>query len=109
MTKASNFWTKGEGEAACRLVRAILAAGCTVCVNDGEVTTVRRSFNEGEILDAMATTCEDLLTARRSNDGAVMGCFYLIYGNDEDGSELIADHTANEFCDRLVEAIAPDA
>ena len=109
MTKASNFWTKGEGDAAQRLVRAILAAGCTVCVNDGEVTTVRRSFVEGEILDAMATTCEDILTARHSHTGKTLGVFYLIYGNAEDGSELIADHTANEFCDRLVEAIAPDA
>lgn len=96
----SEFATKGEARVARRLVRAMLARELSISVNDGEEWTVKRSRNYRTIIDALATTGEDTIRAYAPT-GDSMGTFWLVYGNDEDGSELISDHTDNEFCDRL--------
>lgn len=100
----SQYATAGEARAARKLIRAALAEGWTISVNDGEETTVSRSSREREILDAMCTTGEDILTIHLPARGKTGGCFYLVYGNAENGEELIADYTDNENCQRLSDA-----
>lgn len=101
----TTYATHGEARVARRLVRAALAAGYTISVNDGEEWTVKRSTREREILDALASTGEDMLRLRLPASGEAVGSFWLVYGNDPDGSELIADHTDNETCDSLYRAV----
>lgn len=96
----SQYATAGEARAARKLVKAALARELSVSVNDGEETTVRRSRKYSEIIDALATTGEDYLILYAPT-GDRVGTFYLIYGNDDDGSELIADHTDNIVCNSM--------
>jgi hypothetical protein len=96
----SNYATKGEATVARRLVKALLAREMFVSVNDGEEWTVKKSRAYGEIVNALCSTGEDYLRAYAPT-GDCLGGFYLVWGNADDGSELISDHTANDFCDRL--------
>jgi hypothetical protein len=104
----TQYATTGEARVARKLIRAALAEGWSVSVNDGYETTVTRSTREREILDAMGTTCEDIITIHLPIGGKSGGRFWLIYGNAEDGEELIVDHTDNENCDRLYRAAYGD-
>lgn len=99
----TQYTTAGERRVARRLVTAALAAGYSVSVNDGVETTVRRSARAREIIDALATTSEDILTIH-DTAGARAGTFWLIYGNDRSGEELIADYTDNDACNALYTA-----
>lgn len=90
----------GEAKMARALVRTALAKGYAVSVNDGEETTVTRSTDRDAILAALASTDADCLTIHRAdfNNASghhVAGSLYLVWGNEPDGSELIADHTDN--------------
>ena len=104
----SQYATTGEARVARKLIRAALAEGWAVSVNDGYETTVRRSTREREILDAMCTTGEDCISIHLPLSGKSGGSFVLIYGNDPSGDELIADHTDNENCERLYRAAHRD-
>lgn len=100
MMKAMEYATDGERWYARKLVRNLLSRGLSVSVNDGEEWTVNRSRKESEILEALATTDTDELIA--SDDaGARKGWFLLVWGNDPEGDELIADYTANELCEAV--------
>lgn len=100
MIKAMEHATAGERWYARKLVRNLLSRGLSVSVNDGEEWTVVRSRKEGEILEALATTDTDQLIA--SDDaGERKGWFLLVWGNEEDGSCLIADHSDNQLCDTV--------
>ena len=99
------YATVGEAEAARQLVEAVLERGYALSVSDGEEWTVERSRTESEILDALATTDGDVLRLW-TEDGATHGWFYLVYGNAEDGSELIADYTDNEVCNAIWEEVS---
>ena len=94
------YTTQGERTVARRLVRAALAAGCEIDVNDGEEWTVKRATMWTPVSTALATTGEDTLRLIDAK-GDYAGSFYLIWGNADDGSELISDFTANEFCEGL--------
>jgi len=90
------YLTAGEARIVRKLVKAILARGLTVSVYDGEETTLARSKDRTVILTAVGTTGSDTLTAR-NDSGARVASFMLVYGNAEDGSELIADHSAGDI------------
>jgi len=90
------YLTVGESKIARKLVNAILARGLTISVYDGGETTLARSKDKRAILAAMGTTGCDTLTAR-NDSGARVASFMLVYGNAEDGSELIADHSAGDI------------
>jgi hypothetical protein len=94
------YTTQGERTVARKLVRAALAAGCAIDVNDGMEWTVKRATMWTTVSSALATTGEDTLRLRDANDDYA-GSFSLIWGNADDGSELIADHTDNALCNRL--------
>lgn len=104
----TQYATAGEARTARKLIRAALAEGWSVSVNDGYETTVRRSTREREILDAMCTTGEDIITLHLPVSGKSGGFFHLVYGNEADGSTLICDHTDNEACERLYNAAHRD-
>ena len=93
----------GEARVARKLVKAMLDAGYTVSVNDGEEWTVKRAWRLKTVLDALASTEADTLRIRNAA-GESCGTFYLVWGNDPSGEELIADHSDNEVCERMYKA-----
>lgn len=105
MNSLSKYATPGEGRAARKLVKAALAAGYCISVSDGEEWTVKRSTNAREIIDALCTTGGDVIRLRDPADGAAVGSFVLIYGNDPSGEELISDHTDNNVCESLYKQV----
>jgi hypothetical protein len=105
-TSFNDYTTQGERAVARRLIKAALAAGYTISVDDGEEITVKRSSKLKAITDALATTGEDTLQLYAADPSKTVGWhgagrFYLVWGNAEDGSELISDHTANNLCEDL--------
>lgn len=96
----TKYATAGEARVARKLIKAALARELSISVNDGEEWTVKRSRNYREIVDALATTGEDILRMTAPT-GDRIGSFVLIYGNDETGEELISDHTDNDICERM--------
>jgi hypothetical protein len=98
-----DYTTAGERGVATRLVRAAIHAGYTVSVYDGEEYTVKRSRLERQILEALASTEEDTLLIRDSA-GERIGALVLIWGNDPDGEELIADYTDKPEIEALANA-----
>jgi hypothetical protein len=104
MNTLNEYATAGEARAARKLVKAALAAGYTISVNDGEEWTVKRSTSAKAIIDALATTDSDRLLLRDPADGEAIGSFWLIYGNDPSGDELISDHSDNNVCNALYRA-----
>jgi hypothetical protein len=97
------YTTSGERGVATRLVRAAIKAGYTVSVYDGGEYTVKRSRRERQILAALASTEEDWLVIRDSA-GERLGSLRLIWGTDETGEELIADHTDKPEIEALANA-----
>ncbi len=94
------YTTQGERTVVRRLVRAALAAGYSISVHDGEEWAVSRATRAYDVLDALATTGEDTLQLYDADQHSA-GWLYLVWGNADDGSELIADHTDNALCNRL--------
>lgn len=85
------------------LVTAILAdGGNTISINDGECWVVKRSRNPVEIMEAMGSTCEDIVKVHNVS-GEPLGNFYLVYGNGDD--ELIADHSDNDYCGNVWKSV----
>ncbi len=98
-TSFQQFTTVGERRVARNLIRAALARGYAVSVCDGTEWTVNRARDVATVTDALATTGEDRLNIWA--DTHRVGTVYLIWGNEADGSCLIADHTDNDECNAL--------
>lgn len=101
------YLTDGERKAARKLVRAARAAGYLVSVWEGEDWAIRRSDKESDILQALGSTGQDRLDfiqPAASDTGKVTraGWALLIYGNDPDGSELVADCSDNEITSQIL-------
>ena len=71
MITAMKYAKPGERTVARKLVRTLLGKGLSIDVNDGEETTVRNSTKETEILNALATTGADVVSAFNSNRNRV--------------------------------------
>lgn len=93
--------TLGERFYVLKLVRNILSRGYSISVNDGEDWTLTRNRHENQIMAALGTTEMDTIVFRDEFDDKIMGRFVLIYGNDPDGNEVIADHTDNRMCNNI--------
>ncbi len=94
---------RDEGRMASALVKELLIRGALVSVNDGEAWVVVRSSSYRKVMDALYTTDSDTVVAR-DVDKALLGRFYLVYGNS--GAELVADYTDNDFCNSVWEALS---
>lgn len=92
----ARFATTGERRVARKLVKALLDRGYVVSVNDGYEWTVKQTGHLKTVLDALCTTGEDRLSFRVAGSDVSGGTFLLIWGNEESGEELIADHSDNE-------------
>ena len=103
--KAMEYASHGERAHARALVRWLLNRDLSVSVFDGEEYTVVRSHDLKEILMGLATTEMDELIAR-DRSGKKVGWFQLIWGNDSDGSELIANCTDNDLCTEACDVTA---
>ena len=102
----NDYTTAGERKVVRRLIKAALAAGYAISVDDGEEITVSRASKLKTITDALATTGEDTLQLYAADPSKTVGWhgagrFYLVWGNADDGSELISDFTANDLCENL--------
>lgn len=95
-----NHYSTGECAAATRLVELLLEQKCLLSVNDGEEWVVKKSDKKTTILEALGSTGEDMIKVR-DPAGTVLGVFYLVWGNADDGSELVADQTDNAFCEAI--------
>ena len=93
-----------EKSVAGKLVKAILETGCTISIHEGEDWAISRSTSQSDIYAALNSTGEDTIFARNS-ERKLMGTFSLVWGNEADGSELISDHTDNDFCNAIAATI----
>ena len=94
-TTYSEYLPENERPVVTALLTAILAAGKTININDGEDDLVT-SDKLTELRPALAGAGEDYIDF----DG---GFFWLIYNNGSEGDPMIviADYAANEFCDKI--------
>ena len=98
MMSLDKYATAGEKQVVVELVRLLLEAGYALTVFDGEEYTVDQSTSSSEVLDALATTGEDVIIADKEVDVAYNRMsFELLYGNAEDGSEVVADYSASDL------------
>lgn len=100
------YASAGERRMAKRLIKECLARGYTISLYNGEEWTVKLASHKTTILNAMASTGEDTIRIR-DDKGNNLGVFSLIYGNNPDGTELIADFSDNEICDSIWKTVNP--
>lgn len=93
--------TFGEEFYVRKLVRNILSRGYTISVNDGEEWTVVDSRREETIMAALGTTEIDHIKMKDPLDYKALGIFTMVYGNDPEGEEVVADHTDNRLCNTI--------
>ena len=93
--------TFGEEFYVRKLVRNILSRGYTISVNDGEEWTVVDSRGEEIIMAALGTTEMDHIKMKDPLDYKALGIFTMVYGNDPEGEEVVADHTDNRLCNTI--------
>jgi hypothetical protein len=71
---------------------------------DGYAWAVEAPTDNGEeIARAARSTDQDTLYVIDVATGATLGQFWLVWGNAEDGEELIADFYVNDFTDAVFE------
>lgn len=100
MNDLQRYRSRGEQKIAIKLVDTLLARQHTVSVDDGGEWVVKRSRDRQKIIDALGSTDMDVVLAR-NGDGKFVGSFTLIWGNDQSGEELIADHSANDAAEAI--------
>ena len=86
------------------LVDEALAKGYRLSVNDGEETTISKSDDRDDILQALGEVDEEHLIAYDAEDKRV-GWFFLVYGNEP--YYVVNDYTANPRTEELFAAIQP--
>ena len=75
--------------------------GFQISINSGEKTIVNRSRNSAEIIKAMFHADMDTLTLNVEEQR--VGIITLMYDNEENGLDVIGDHTDIPHINRLVE------
>ena len=71
------------------LVDELLAQDLTISINDGEVTTIRRSTDRTVILSNIMCTDEEHMIVHHKTQ--YLGSIFLVYGNE--GWDVINDYT----------------
>lgn len=102
-TTAQKYYAAGEVALATRLVRFLLSQGCALSIWEGEDWAINRSTSLPDLLGALASTGEDKIVVYPAGEKTPrLGDIYLVWGNADDGSELIADHSDNEAINNLI-------
>lgn len=78
-----------------RLVRHLIAQGCTLSIWDGEMWSVKRSASFAELIAELGQ-CEFQQLRARAQDGEILGSFVLVYNND---GFPISDYSGNDFAE----------
>ena len=87
--------SRGEIVAAGRIVNLLLSKGYKLSVYNGEEWACKQSTSEQDVMSALGETGEDTIRIR-SEDGDIVGGFYLVWGNCPSGVELICDYSYPE-------------
>lgn len=90
-----------EAAIAKKLVGVILDRGFKISIWEGERWTILLSQDEKAILEALASTGDDMLMVSTPKNG-LLGYIFLVYGNGED---LISDHSVNDVIDEIVNTV----
>lgn len=102
------YLSAGERLAARRLIQRILDRGLAVQIFDGEEFVLPEPSRDKKfIVRYLGSTDEDYLHVKNPNDDTTLGWFHLVYGNALDGSEVVADWSANDVCDEIYDAAFP--
>jgi hypothetical protein len=94
-----------ERSEATRLVEIILSKGYLISVYDGEEYAVRLSDKLTDIMDSLDSTGIDVMYLSKATDAPKpekAGWVQLVWGNEEDGSEIISDHSANQALNEIM-------
>jgi len=87
-----------------RLIKAALAAGYCISLNDGEEWVIKHSTDRRAVLAACMSTDEDVMRFREAGDKThVVGSVWMVYGNS--GWDCIADYHTNAAMDALIEPV----
>ena len=87
------------------LVEHILSQGNCISVHDGEEWALLRNTDKKSILEVINSVDECHVRAYESASATKsLGTFYLVLGNHP--SEDIADHTDNNYCHAVCEALS---
>lgn len=81
------------------IIRADQGKGVVFRVFDGEEWAGPKTSKVSDVLEQVNSTGADALVVYKG--GQKIGSFDLVWGNAEDGSELVADYGVNEFTDRV--------
>lgn len=83
-----------------KLLRNIISRGLYISADNGEDELTDPSRDEDMLLARLNTTETDTLRLYRLNAGGLLpvGFFFLVWGNDPSGEELVSDHSANRLC-----------
>ena len=77
-----------------------LDKGLSVSVNDGEEDTLDYSTDINEIFKALDTTGDDRIFFHDASKKS-LGAYWLIYGNGNDGLDVIADSSVSGLIDEI--------
>ena len=102
LSKTIKHATQGEARVARKLLNAAFKAGYVVSIHDGGEWVLKQSRFLDACCTCLCSTGDDCLTFRDAKTKEKVGTAWLIWGNDEDGSELIADHSDNDAMNALV-------
>jgi len=94
---------KGEQAVARRLVKSALKMGYQISVHDGGSKWSPKFITFGAVWVWLGEMDEDQILLFDASDNLV-GWIFLVWGNEPDGSELIADHTSNDAIAAVVDA-----
>jgi len=106
MSSYTEYTNTDDRKCVHALLQAVLTDGNTVSVFDGEEWAVKRSTSIRAIKNELAAAEEDYIHVRNS-DGEKLGWFWLIYNNGSEGEPMvcITDYVANDYCDRIWNAL----
>lgn len=77
-----------------------LAKGLSVSVNDGEEDTLDYSTDINEIFEALDTTGDDYIFFHDA-DKKSLGYYWFIYGNGNDGIDIITDSSVTSLINEI--------
>ena len=103
MTHYAEKHHPAEFKVAKRLIAEILKRGFFVRLQDECEVSVSSTKDIEKVLPELCATGFDYVEVRAPNYGKLetIASFMLVWGNDPDGSELIADYTDSPLADEI--------
>jgi len=84
-----------EQGVVCRIVTHAIESGLNVSLNNGgDDDEIKNSVSVDDVMDEACAVDEETLTFRDA-DGKFVGSVCLVYGNADDGSEVVSDYSTS--------------